>query len=163
MTFTVKDQNGGSGSATVVITSVDVPPVLTGPDRAAECVRGRQRVVQPRNARRHGSRPVHRHGPWGDGQTSTFYPSGSGPLSFAHAYATAGTYTVMRDRFRIRRRLHERTFSIGVTQTTPTSVLVSSSLSATYGQLVTFTDTVTGVAPGDRFGDLLRRGDQHRR
>ena len=31
---------------------------------------------------------------WGDGQTSTFDPSGSGPLSLTHTYATGGMHTI---------------------------------------------------------------------
>ena len=89
---------------------------------------------------------------WGDGQTSTFSPSGSGPLSLAHTYATAGTYTIGETVSEYDGGSTTASFSINVTSPSTSTTLTSSAASAVYGQIVTFTATVAG--PGAPTGTV---------
>ncbi len=78
----------------VVVTADEVQPVLTAPSSAQNAVARSSASIDL------GSLDVKGIGPWtvtvqwGDGQTSTFSPQGSGPLSLAHTYAQAGSYTI---------------------------------------------------------------------
>ena len=94
MTFTVIDPNVGWDSADVVITSDDVPPVLTAPSASQSAYAGVSTSINLGTLAVTGIGPFTDTVQWGDGQTSTFSPSASGPLSLAHTYATAGTYTI---------------------------------------------------------------------
>ncbi len=94
VTFTVSDQTGPQPPVTVVITSLAVPPVLTPPSTTQQVNAGISSTINL------GSLTVAGDGPWtdtvhwGDGQMSTFSPTGSGPLSYAHTYASGGPYTI---------------------------------------------------------------------
>ena len=105
VTYTVSAAGVVGGSATVTVTSLAVPPVLTAPTSTQNAVAGESSSINL------GSLSVAGVGPWtvtvqwGDGQSSTFSPSGSGPLAFAHTYESAGLVHDLRDRCGIRRRL----------------------------------------------------------
>ena len=87
VTYTASDPNGGQGTATVVITSLAVAPVITAPAKTETALAGLDNSIGL------GSLTVQGVGPWtdtikwGDGQSSTYNPAGSGPLSLAHKYA----------------------------------------------------------------------------
>ena len=82
---------------------------------------------------------------WGDGQTSTFSPTSSEPLSLAHTYATAGNYTIVETVSEYDGGTATATAAISVTRQATSTSLTSSAASAVYGQSLTFTATVTGV------------------
>ena len=94
VTFTVMDQSGGSGSAQAVITSNDVLPVLTAPAAAQTVFAGESETINLGSLATTGVGPFTDTVQWGDGQTSTFDPSGSGPLSLTHKYTTGGMLTI---------------------------------------------------------------------
>ena len=94
VTYTASDPNGGSGSAEVVITSNAVPPVLTAPTASQTAFAGVSTSINLGTLAVTGVGPWTDTVQWGDGQTSTFSPTGSGPLSLAHTYAQPGTYTI---------------------------------------------------------------------
>ena len=108
VTLTVIDLNVGWDSADVVITSQDVPPVLTAPSASQSATAGVSTSVDLGTLAVTGIGPFTDTVEWGDGQTSTFSPSTSEPLSLAHTYATAGTYHDRRDRLRVRRWYGDR-------------------------------------------------------
>ena len=94
VTFTVSDPDGGSARAVATVTSLAVPPVLTAPTSTQNAFAGRSSTLNL------GSLSVAGVGPWtvtvewGDGQSSTFSPAGSGPLASAHTYESAGSFTI---------------------------------------------------------------------
>ncbi len=96
VSYTISDQNGGSGSATMQVVAEAVAPVLTAPTAAQNEVEGESATINL------GSLTVATGaiGPWtatvqwGDNTSSSFQVSGSGPLSYAHAYSYEGSYTV---------------------------------------------------------------------
>ncbi len=94
VTYTVSDQSGPQPPVTVEFTSLAVPPVLTAPTTAQQAVAGVSSSISL------GSLAVAGVGPWsvtvnwGDNQSSTFSPSGSGQLTAAHAYQTGGSFTI---------------------------------------------------------------------
>jgi Ca2+-binding RTX toxin-like protein len=94
VTFTAMDPNGGSGSAQVVITSNDVPPVLTAPTATQSVYADGSATINLGSLATVGVGPFTDTVQWGDGQTSTFDPAGSGSLSLAHNYATGGMHTI---------------------------------------------------------------------
>jgi Ca2+-binding RTX toxin-like protein len=142
--YAVSDTNGGSGSATVIVTASAVTPVLTAPTSVQNAFAG---VTTPINL---GTLAVKGIGPWtdtitwGDGQSSTFLPAGSGPLSQAHTYSQPGTYTVSETVSEHDGGMATASFSIVVTSPFTTTTLAPTAASAVYGQSLTFTATVTG-------------------
>ena len=94
VTFTVSDQNGGKSSAVVQITSDAVQPVLTPPATPQNAFAGISTQFDLGDLTVHGVGPFMVTVQWGDGQSSSFSPAGSGPLQASHNYAEAGSYTV---------------------------------------------------------------------
>jgi Ca2+-binding RTX toxin-like protein len=148
VTYTVSDTNGGGGSAVVVITSEAVRPILTAPASPETGLAG---VNDPVNL---GSLTVKGVGPWtdtvewGDGQSSTFSPSGSGPLALAHTYATPGTYTIFEYLCEYDGDSTTASFSIKVSQTPTTNTFSSSALSSNFGEAIKLSAAVAPKAPG---------------
>jgi Ca2+-binding RTX toxin-like protein len=94
VTFIVSDTQGGSASATVQVTSLAVPPALTPPAASQSGVALISAPVSLGTLAVAGIGPWTASVQWGDGQSSTFSPSGSGPLSLAHAYPREGSYYI---------------------------------------------------------------------
>ena len=150
VTYTASDPNGGQGTATVVITSLAVAPVITPPASTETALAGVDNSIGLGMLTVQGVGPWTDTIKWGDGQCSTYNPAGSGPLSLAHTYAAPGTYTICETVSEYDGDSTTATFSIKVIQATTTTTLSSSAPSAVYGQTVTFTATVggPGVATG---------------
>ena len=144
MTLTVIDPSVGWDSADVVITSEDVPPVLTAPGTSQSTLAGVSTSINLGTLTLTGIGPFIETVQWGDGQTSTFSPTGSGPLSLAHTYATAGTYTIGETVSEYDGGTATASVAISVTQEPTSTLLTSSTASVVYGQSLTFTATVTG-------------------
>ncbi len=94
VTFTATDPNGGSGSAQAIITSIDVPPVVTAPTATQSVYAGDNDTIALGSVATTGVGPFTDTVEWGDGQSSTFNVPGSGPLSLTHTYATGGVHTI---------------------------------------------------------------------
>ena len=94
ISYTVSDQNGGSGSASMQVTALAVPPVLTAPTAAQSEVEGESATINLGSLTVAGSGPWTVTVQWGDQSSSTFSPAGSGPLSLSHAYSYEGSYTI---------------------------------------------------------------------
>ena len=94
VTFTVSDPNGGSQSSVVQVTAKAVTPLLTAPTASQSAMAGRATTLSLGTLDVKGIGPWTATVSWGDGQSSTFFPSGSGPLSSAHVYASGGSYTI---------------------------------------------------------------------
>jgi Ca2+-binding RTX toxin-like protein len=94
VTFTVSDQSGSAFSAVVQVMALPVTPVLTAPSATQNANAGRTTTFNLGTLAVKGIGPWSVTVQWGDGQASTFSPSGTGPLSFAHTYAKGGTYTI---------------------------------------------------------------------
>ncbi len=152
LTYTVIDPNVGWDSSDVVITSDDVPPVLTANGNSQGVYTGVSTAIDLGTLAVAGGGPFTSTVQWGDGQTSTFSPSTSGPLSLAHAYATAGTYTIDETIAEYYGGSTTAEFSVTVSNASTSTALQSSAPSAVYGQSVTFTAIVTG--PGDATGPV---------
>ena len=130
MTLTVIDPNVGWDSADVVITSEDVPPVLTAPSTSQSTLAGVSTSINLGTLTVTGIGPFIETVQWGDGQTSTFSPTGSGPLSLAHTYATAGTYTIGETVSEYDGGTATASVAISVTQEPTSTLLTSSTASA---------------------------------
>ncbi len=152
VTYTVSDTNGGKGTAQVVITSLAVPPVITVPATTETALAGVDNAIGLGTLTVAGIGPWTDTIKWGDGQSSTYMPSGSGPLSLAHKYAAPGTYMICETVCEYDGDSTTATFSIKVIQATTTTTLSSSALAAVFGQSVTFTATVSG--PGVATGSV---------
>ncbi len=145
VTFTVMDQNGGSGSASVEIKSIDVPPVLTVPTSEQTVSTGVSQSISLGELAVTGIGPFTDTVTWGDGQTSTFKTSAGGALSLAHTYENAGCYTICETVSECGGGSTKGSFSIdAVTAAPTTTTLGSSSASSVYGHLLTFTAAVLG-------------------
>ncbi len=94
VSFTVSDQNGGKSSAVVQITSSAVQPVLIPPATPQNGVAGKSTQFDLGALTVQGVGPFTVTVQWGDGQSSSFSPAGSGPLSASHTYGQEGSYTV---------------------------------------------------------------------
>ncbi len=94
VTYTVSDQDGGSASAVAVITSSAVAPVIIAPSETQRAAEGRSSTFDLGTLSVVGVGPWSVTVRWGDGNSSTFSPIASGPLSLAHLYARPGSYTV---------------------------------------------------------------------
>ena len=94
VTFTVIDLNVGWEPSVVVVTSLDVPPVLTAPTASQSAFAGVSTSIDLGTLAVTGIGPFTDTIKWGDGQSSTFSPTSSGQHALAHTYATAGTYTI---------------------------------------------------------------------
>ena len=94
VTYTVSDRNNGSGSADVQITSNAIEPTLTSPTTTQNAVEGNSTPFDLGSLDASGTGPFTVTVRWGDGQSSTFSPSGSGDLTYAHAYSREGSYTI---------------------------------------------------------------------
>ncbi len=94
VTFTVSDPNGGSQSSVMQVTAKAVTPVLTAPTASQNAKAGRTATLSLGTLSVKGIGPWTATVQWGDGQSSTFFPSGSGPLTSAHVYASGGSYTI---------------------------------------------------------------------
>ena len=152
VTFTVIDPNVGWDSGEVVITSDDLPPVLTGSVASQSAYAGVKTPIDLGTLAVKGVGPFTETVQWGDGQTSTDSPSSSGPLSLDHAYATAGTYTIDETISEYYGGSTSTEFDVTVTVASTSTALQSSAPSAVYGQSVTFTAMVTG--PGNATGPV---------
>ncbi len=177
MTLTVIDLNVGWDSADVVITSEDVPPVLTAPSASQSTTAGVSTSINLGTLAVTGTGPFTDTVQWGDGQSSSFSPSTSGPVSLAHTYATAGTFTIGETVSEYDGGTATASFAFNVTVAPTSTMLTSSTPSAVYGQLLTFTATVTGpgaptgavefyagpVTPADQIGSgtLILEGGQY--
>ncbi len=134
----------GWDSAEVVITSLDVPPVLTAPSGSQSTFAGVSTSIDLGTLATTGIGPFTGTVNWGDGQTSTFAPTTSGALSLAHTYAKAGTYTIGESVSEYFGGTTTASVKVDVTLAETTTTLTSSSASTVYGQLATFTATVAG-------------------
>ncbi len=177
VTYEFIDPIVGWDSADVVITSEDVPPVLTAPSASPSAVAGVSTSIDLGTLALTGIGPFTETVQWGDGQTSTFLPSTSGPLSLDHTYAAAGTYTIDETVSEYAGGRATTSFAFDVTAAPTSTTLTSSTASAVYGQSLTFTATVTGpgaptgtvafyagpVAPADQIGSatLILEGGQY--
>ncbi len=94
VTFTVSDHTGPQPPVTVEFTSLAVPPVLTPPTTAQQAVAGISSTFNLGSLTVAGVGPWTATVNWGDGQMSTFSPTGSGTLSDAHTYETGGQFTI---------------------------------------------------------------------
>ena len=94
VTFTVSDQTLSSYSATAVVTANAVAPDLTAPAAQQNAVAGETATVNLGTLAVKGGGPWTVTVQWGDGQSSTFLPTGSGPLALAHAYSREGFYKI---------------------------------------------------------------------
>ena len=150
--FTVIDPSVGWESADAVITSEDVPPVLTAPTASQSAYAGVSTSINLATLAVKGVGPFTDVIHWGDGQTSNFSPSAAGPLSMAHTYATPGTYTIAQNLSEYDGGSTSTSFSISVTIAGTSTTLTSSAASAVYGQSLTFTATVAG--PGNATGPV---------
>ncbi|MFI5455769.1 MAG: Ig-like domain repeat protein, partial [Isosphaerales bacterium] len=148
-TYTVTDEfidpSVGWDSADVVITSLDVPPVLTAPSTSQSAFAGVSTSINLGTLAITGIGPFTETVQWGDGQTSTFSPTGSGPLSLAHTYATAGNYTIGETVSEYAGGTATASVAISVTRQPTSTSLTSSTASAVYGQSLIFTATVAGA------------------
>ena len=79
VTFTVIDPNVGWDRPTSVITSLDVPPVLTAPTASQSAYAGVSTSINLGTLAVKGVGPFTDTIHWGDGQTSTFSPRPPGP------------------------------------------------------------------------------------
>ena len=146
VTFTVSDQNGGKASAVAQITSDAVRPVLTPPATPQNAVAGISTQFDLGALTVQGIGPFTVTVQWGDGQSSSFSPAGSGPLSASHTYAKGGSYTVIESVTDLDGTPASLTIPdlARVLSETTSTALSSSASSVVYGQAVTFTATVTG-------------------
>ena len=90
VTFTVRDPSGESNSAQVVVTSLDVPPVLSGPTAAQTAYAGASQSFNLGTLATTGVGPFTDTIHWGDGRPRPSIPTSSGSIALAHTYATAG-------------------------------------------------------------------------
>ncbi len=152
VTLTVVDPNVGWESADAVITSLDVPPVLTAPSTSQSTFAGVSTSVSLGTLAITGIGPFTATVQWGDGQTSTFSPTASGPVSLDHTYAAGGDYTIVETVAEYDGGTATASIPISVTRQSTSTSLTSSSASAVYGQSLTFTATVAG--PGSPTGTV---------
>ncbi len=166
VTYTASDLNGGSGTAQVVIMANAVVPTFTAPTTAQTAIAGVSTSINLGTLTVKGIGPFTDEIDWGDGQSSTFSPSGTGSLSLAHTYATAGTFKVSELISDLDGETATASFSVSVTAPYTTTTLSPSTGTVMYGQSTTFTATVTGqgtptgtvafylgtVNPGDEIG-----------
>ena len=101
VTYTVSDTNGGSGSAVVEVTSNAVQPVITAPTIPQNAYTGIDTTINLGTLTVKGVGPWSVTVQWGDGDTSTFSPTGSGPISLAHTYTATGDVHGLRDGLRV--------------------------------------------------------------
>ena len=94
ITFTVSDQNGGTASAVVHVTSQAVQPVLTAPAAPQNSVEGINTQFDLGTLAVKGVGPWSVSVQWGDGSSLSFSPAGSGPLYASHAYRREGSYAI---------------------------------------------------------------------
>ncbi len=142
--YSVSDTNGGAGSATVVVTASAVPPVLTAPTSVQNVFAGVSTSINLGTLTVKGIGPWTDSIEWGDGQSSTILPAGSGPLSQAHSYAQPGHYTISESVSEHDGGMANVSFPIVVTAPATTTTLAPKTSSDVYGQSLTFTATVTG-------------------
>ena len=142
--YSVSDPNGGGGSAQVVITSDAVTPILNAPTTPQSSSAGINSSLDLGTLTVAGIGPWTDTISWGDGQTSTFSPSGSGPLSFSHDYAQPGTYTVFEKVSEFDGNSASTYFYVNVTTPLTSTELSTSSASVVFGQPATFMAIVTG-------------------
>ncbi len=145
VTFTASDLNGGKGSAVVVITSDAVAPILTAPAAPQTAYSGLSATINLGTLEVKGVGPWTETVEWGDGQSSTFLPAGSGALSLPHTYATTGPFTVFEMVSEYDGDSVSASFQVNVTQASTSTVLSLGTPSAVYGQSLSFTATVTGA------------------
>ena len=146
VTFTVIDPNVGWDSGQAKIASEDVPPVLSDVNASQSAYAGVSTSLDLATLAVKGVGPFTDTVQWGDGQTSTFSPLVSGPLSQAHTYLAPGTYTVNETVSEYDGGSTTARFSIDVTLAGTSTTLTSSAPAAVYGQMVTFMATVAGPA-----------------
>ena len=86
VTYTVSDTNGGMEQAVVAVTSTAVAPVITPPTAAQNAVAGQSTSINLGTlaVAQGGVGPWSVTVQWGDNQSSTFSPSGSGRSRCAH-------------------------------------------------------------------------------
>jgi Ca2+-binding RTX toxin-like protein len=144
VTLTVIDPKVGWDSADAVITSLDVPPVLSAPTTSQSTFAGVSTSVDLGTLALTGIGPFTATVQWGDGQTSTFSPTASGPLSLTHTYGAAGNYTIGETVSEYDGGTAIASIPISVTRQPTSTSLISSAASAVYGQPLTFTATVSG-------------------
>ncbi len=94
VTFTVTDQTEMSYSAQTEVIANPVPLELTAPSETQNEVAGETAAIDLGYLQVAGGGPWTVTVQWGDGNSSTFQPSGSGPLSYSYAYATGGSYKI---------------------------------------------------------------------
>ena len=144
VTLTVIDLNVGWDSADVVISSQDVPPVLTAPGASQSAFAGVSTSIDLGTLALTGIGPFTGTVNWGDGQTSTFSPTSSGSNALAHTYATAGNYTIEETVSEYFGGTTTTSFSDNVTVANTSTTLTSSAASTVYGQSAILTATVAG-------------------
>jgi hypothetical protein len=164
VTYSVSSAGVVGGSATVTVTSLAVPPVLTAPTSAQNAVAGESSSINL------GSLSVAGVGPWtvtvewGDGQSSTFSPPGSGPLAFAHTYESAGSFIISETVAEYDGDSTSITFPDPVVVVNEpvvvTGVPVAATLDASTGNVLvaTFTDP-EGPSPVGDYGASIAWGD----
>ncbi len=153
VTYEFIDPSVGWDSGDVVITSQDVPPVLTAPGTSQSAFAGQSTSINLGTLALTGIGPFTETVQWGDGQTSTFSPKGSEPLSLDHTYTAAGTYTIGETVSEYDGGTATTSVAISIAQELTSTSLTSSTASAVYGQSLTFTATVAG--PGAPTGTVM--------
>ena len=128
----------------VEVTSNAVQPVITAPTNLQDAYTGIDTTINLGNLTVKGVGPWSVTVQWGDGDTSTFSPTGSGPMSLAHTYTATGDYTVSETVSEYDGGSMTTSLPVLVITDTTSTVLTTSSATAVYGQVVTFTATVTG-------------------
>ena len=145
VTYTVDGQEG-SGTTQVVVTSEAVPPTLTAPSAAqnAGVTEGSVATVDLGTLTAAGIGPWTVTVEWGDGQSSTFTTTSTGPLTDTHDYTSPGEesiYVVVSEAYGDSTSL---SFSVGVLNAATTTA-IGMPTSVTYSQSATVTATVSGA------------------
>ena len=167
VTYTVSDQNGGSASAVVEVTSNAVPPVLTAPTIRAErpYAGNRARPIDLGTLTVSGSRPLDGDRPVGRRpDTRPSRPRAPGRSRWHTPTRRQGDYTVSETVSEYDGGSMTTSLPVLVITDTTSTVLTTSSATAVYGQLVTFTATVTGsgTPTGTVAFDARCGSDRHR-
>ncbi len=152
VTFTVIDLNVGWERSVAVVTSLDVPPVLTPPIASQSAVAGVNTSINLGSLAITGIGPFSDTINWGDGQTSTFSPKTSASNALAHTFAKAGTYAIDETVSEYYGGTTTAIVLVDVTAASTSTTLTSTASSTDYGQSVTFTATVAG--PADPMGTV---------
>ena len=163
VTYIVSDQNHGSGTAQALVISNSVQPGLTAPAATQNPV---ENVATSFDL---GSLDVAGLGPfsvtvqWGDGQSSTFSPTGPGELFYSHAYSAQGPYKIsetVTNTFDVTSASTSFTVDVIAEPVSLTAIPVSATIGSPTGSVVvaTFTDP-EGAEPVANYTASISWGD----